>query len=162
MANLTVRRNGGQPSSEPAPRDPWTLARRLMSWDPFQEMTLPFSLGDTVSFNPSFDVKETKEAYEYKADVPGVASRDLEVTSTENRLTIRGHRATDTEEKGETWYMCERTSGSFARTFTLPEGIERDGIRADLKDGILVVTVPKKAAVQPKQIPIGGGPAAKH
>jgi HSP20 family protein len=154
MANIQVRTNGG--SGEVARRrewDPTSWARELLRWDPFREMLPSFAMPETA-FTPAFEVKETNEGYSFKADLPGVAEKDLEITSTANRLAIAGKREAEREEKGETFYTCERSYGSFQRTFTLPDGIDGEHIKAALDNGVLTVFVPKLPASQPRKIEI--------
>ena len=113
-------------------------------------------------FAPAFDVKETKEAYLFKADVPGMQDKDIEVTVTGNRLTINGKREAEKEDKGDRYYAYERTYGSFTRSFTLPDGADVDKLRASLDSGVLSLTLPKKPEVQPKKIAVKAqGPAPK-
>ncbi len=107
-----------------------------------------------LTFSPAFEVKETKEGYSFKADLPGVAEKDVEVTRTGNRLAISGKREAERQDKGETYYACERSYGSFTRTFTLPDGIDGERIRAELKDGVLSVLVPKLPEAKPQKIAI--------
>jgi HSP20 family protein len=155
MANIQVRSNGGG-GRELAQRrewDPTAWARELLRWDPFREM-LPSSATPELTFNPAFEVKETKEGYSFKADLPGLAEKDIEVTRTGNRLVIGGKREAEREEKGDTYYTFERTYGSFQRAFTLPDGIDAEHINAELKDGVLNVLVPKLPEAQPKKIEI--------
>ena len=153
MANITVRSNGGQ--SEVARRewDPTGWARELLRWDPFREMLPSFAMPE-MTFNPAFEIKETRDGYSFKADLPGVAEKDLEINRTGQRLTIAGKRESEHEDRGETYYTCERTYGSFTRTFTLPDGIDGEHIRAELKDGVLNVMVPKLPEAKPQKIAI--------
>jgi HSP20 family protein len=72
-----------------------------------------------LRFVPDFEVKETKEGFVFKADVPGIKEKDLEITMTGNRLTISGKREAEMEERSDTYYACERSYGSFTRAFTL-------------------------------------------
>ena len=130
--------------------EPSSWARELLRWDPFREM-MPAPSGE-YAFVPAFEVKETKEGYLFKADLPGVYEKDLDITRTGNRLTVSGKREAEREEKGDTFYMMERSYGSFTRAFTLPEGIDGDHIRADLKDGVLTLMVPKTPEHQPQKI----------
>jgi HSP20 family protein len=154
MGNLTIRsQNGGQPVSRRAEWDPVSWARQLFHWDPFREMAPAFAV-EMPAFAPAFDIKETKEGYLFHADVPGVAEKDLEITRTGNRLTITGKRESEKEEKSETYYTSERSYGSFTRAFTLPEGIDGEHIRADLKDGVLTILVPKTPEAQPQKIAV--------
>ncbi len=151
MSNIQVRQNGG-PIARKSEWDPMAWARDLLRWDPFREMAPSFV--ETAAFAPAFDVKETAEGYQFRADVPGVLDKDIEVTRTGNRLTVSGKRESEKEQKGDTFYACERTYGSFMRAFTLPEGIDGEHIRAELKDGVLTVLVPKTPAAQPQKIAI--------
>jgi HSP20 family protein len=161
MADIAVRKqNGGavQPAQITREYDPFRLMRDMLSFDPFKEMMPIFPRIEAEAFAPAFEVKETKEAYLFKADVPGVKETDIEVTLTGNRLTINGQRNEEKEEKSETYYSCERKYGSFSRTYTLPEGADVEHIHADLKAGVLTVGVPKLAEAQPKKIAVKAAP----
>lgn len=153
MANITVRSNGGQPEVARRDWDPTSWARELLRWDPFREMLPSFAMPE-MTFNPAFEIKETRDGYSFKADLPGVAEKDLEINRTGQRLTIAGKRESEHEDRGETYYTCERTYGSFTRTFTLPDGIDGEHIRAELKDGVLDVMVPKLPEAKPQKIAI--------
>jgi HSP20 family protein len=86
------------------------------------------------------------------------------VSLTGNRLTLTGKREEEKREEKDNYFSCERSYGSFSRTFTLPAGTDPDKASAELKDGVLTVTLPKKPEVQPKNIPVNGGaksPSAK-
>jgi HSP20 family protein len=159
MANISVRKeNENRPVSTAAPHeptrwDPFRMMRELMGWDPFREMT-PFASQMPSTFMPSFDVKETKDSYIFKADVPGVKDSDIEVNVTGNRLNITGKRESEHKEQTDTFYAYERAYGDFTRTFTLPEGADTQSTSADLKDGVLTLTVKKMPEMQPKKIAI--------
>jgi HSP20 family protein len=124
-----------------------------MGWDPFREMA-PFFAEERLALEPAFEIKETKEGYLFKADVPGIKEADLDVSITENRLTISGKREAEKEDKGDTFYTYERSYGSFSRSFTLPDAVNASAIRADLRDGVLSVVLPKTPESMPKKIPI--------
>jgi HSP20 family protein len=120
-----------------------------------------FDLEPRLAFRPSFEVKESDTAYVVRADLPGVKDKDMSVTMTGNVLTIEGHRESERREenKGENseqYHLMERSYGSFSRSFTLPENGDPERISADLKEGVLTLTIPKKPEVQPKKITIGG------
>jgi HSP20 family protein len=152
MANVPVRSNGGEALARRNEWDPFNWARDLLRWDPFREMApMPYT-GEV--FSPHFEVKENKDGFLFKADVPGVLEKDLEITRTGNRLTIGGKRESEHEDKGDRWYACERSYGSFSRVFTLPDGIDGENIRADLKDGVLTLFVPRKPEAQPQRIAV--------
>ncbi len=159
MANVTIRKQNGDKPIAATPTeptwDPWRTMRSLLSWDPFREMApVPVLEERAIAFSPAFDVKETKDAYLFKADVPGIQEKDLEVTMTGNRLTISGKRDEEKEEKSERYYTYERNYGSFTRSFTLPDGADIDKLRASLEQGVLTIDVPKKPEVQPKKIAV--------
>ena len=163
MANITVERESPKATPTVAHRegwDPFVTMRDLMRWDPFGESRLARWLEPMgAAFSPAFEVKETKDTFEFKADVPGVDAKDIDVKLTNNRLTISGKREAEEEQKGDTWYTCERTYGSFTRSFTLPEGADTDHVRASLDKGVLTLQVPKTAQAQSRKIPIGAGTA---
>ena len=157
MANIAVQKaNGGKPVPAAPTRewDPFRVMRELMRWDPFSEMT---PIVSEAAFAPAFEVKETKEAFVFKADLPGIQEKDLEVKLTQNRLSISGKREQEKSEKGETFYTYERSYGSFARAFTLPEGVDGENIKAELKEGVLTLTLPKRPELQPKKIAVKAG-----
>ncbi len=160
MADIVVRNNGGRSEVQRREWDPMAWARDLLRWDPFREMMPSFALPE-LTFNAAFEVKETKEGYTFKADVPGVLEKDIEVSRTGNRLSISGKREAEKEEKTDTYYATERSYGSFTRTFTLPEGIDGDHVHAEMKDGVLTVVVPKLPEAQPQKIAIKPGTAKK-
>lgn len=145
--------------------DPFRMMRSFMATDPFAEMEalLPTRLASLLPtkaeeqwFAPRIDVKETNENYVVTADLPGIAEKDVEVSVSGRQLTISGQRTEEREEKeGERYYAYEREHGRFSRMFTLPDGVDAEHIQAELKNGVLTVTVPKIAGAQAKRIPIG-------
>lgn len=169
MANLSIRRqNGDRPATFEAPSisspwEPWRMMRSMLSWDPFRELaTIPTIDERAMTFAPAFEVKETKDAYLFKADVPGIEEKDFEVTMTGNRLTVGGKRESEKEDKSDRYYTYERNYGSFSRSFTLPEGTDIDKLRASLEQGVLTITVPKRPEVQPKKIAVKSETAGTH
>ncbi len=107
-------------------------------------------------FVPSVEVKETADGYLVKADLPGVKMEDVKVTLSANVLRIEGHRHEEKREEKDRYHLTERSYGSFARAFALPDGTDADAVAAEMKDGVLVITIPKRAEEKPRQIPIGG------
>jgi HSP20 family protein len=107
-------------------------------------------------FSPRFEVKETKNAYVFKADLPGLEEKDLEITVTGSRVTVSGKREAENKNEGETYYAYERSYGSFSRSFTLPEGADADHAEADLRNGVLTLSIPKLPEHQPKKISVKG------
>ena len=155
---IVRRGEGGQMTGRGREWDPFETMRQLLSWDPFQEMVPRVWRGGEergVAFVPTFDVRETKDAYVFKADLPGFKEQDLDINLTGNRLTISGKREMEKVEDNDRYYCCERSHGSFTRVFTLPEGINADQCQADLKDGVLNIHIPKSPETQPKRIQLG-------
>jgi HSP20 family protein len=140
--------------------NPLRSMRDVFGWDPFREMAPLLNRFESMrpdAWAPSFEVRETKDAYVFKADVPGVKKEDIDVSLSGNRLQVSGKRDAERETKDDTFYTYERSYGSFTRAFTLPADIDPDHVRSELKDGVLTLAVPKKAEAQTKKIAIGTG-----
>jgi HSP20 family protein len=132
--------------------DPFQLMRSFLRWDPFRDMD--FSLDAGASFTPSFDIRETPTAYLFEADLPGIRQEDLNIQLTGNRLAVTGRRE-DTHRRDEgNQFAMERSFGTFARSFSLPDGVDTRAIKADLDHGVLTVTLPKTPEIQARKIPI--------
>ena len=155
MANIVKRENQGVARGAAGQRwDPFRAMDALLRWDPFREELSGFPGGD---FAPRFELKETKDGYVVKADLPGVKEADVEVSLNGNLLSVKGQREEEHHEEGESYYTSERSYGSFARTFTLPDSVDSEHVDADLKDGVLTIRIPRRPEAQPKRIPIGAG-----
>lgn len=157
MANIAVhRQHEDKPAVVPESHwDPLRAMHALLTWDPFREMAASPSFAERGAFaTAAFDVKETKEAYEFRADVPGIPEKDLDVTITGNRLTVSGKREAEKEDRTDRYYTYERSYGSFTRSFTLPDGADTEKLRASLDKGVLMISIPKKPEVQPKKIAV--------
>ncbi len=142
---------------EPSHLDSLQLLRDLTGWDPFREMTpfTPFvSRTPMAAFAPQFEVKETKDAFIFKADLPGVEEKNIDVSLTGDRLTVSGLREEEERHEGERFFAYERAFGNFTRAFTLPDGVDGDQVGAELKDGVLTLHIAKKPEHQPKKISI--------
>lgn len=160
MAQIAITKgNGGTAAPTPARQewDPFRTMRELMRWDPFTSAWPAWPAGASEMMNVAFDVKETDEAFVIHADVPGMDVKDIEIKLQNNRLNISGKREQEKTEKSDTYYCYERSHGSFSRSFTLPEGVDGDKVGADLKQGVLTVTLPKKPQAKPKQISVKSG-----
>jgi HSP20 family protein len=104
---------------------------------------------------PAIDVYETASAYVVTAEVPGVSRDEIELAFEESRLTLRGQRADRRAgDAGVHFHQIERSHGSFVRTFEFPGPIDVDGVTADLKDGVLTVTLPKAPPAAPRRIDV--------
>lgn len=109
-------------------------------YEPFRMMGT--RLADWLS--PAAEASQTGDAYRIAVELPGVAEDDIHVTVEDGVLQIKGEKKTEREEKGDTWYFSERQFGSFSRSFRLPTDADAGGVKAEMKDGVLTVTVPKK------------------
>jgi HSP20 family protein len=156
MANLV--KQAPESAALPTAWDPFRAMRAMMARDPFRELS-SFVGGAELAFSPDFDVKETNEAYVLRGDVPGMAEKDLVISLAGNMLTISGKREQDREEKTEQYFYRERSSGSFSRAFTLPDAADGEHIRADLAEGVLSITIPKRGDLRAKRIEVNGGKA---
>lgn len=151
---MNLIRRESRPAATPT-LEPFGLMRNFLRWDPFRD--LDFNLDLQTAFTPSFDIKETPDAYVFEADMPGIRREDLEINLTGNRLTITGKRDAQPRIEGEHHFMLERSFGSFSRTFNLPEGVDAGKVTADLKDGVLTLALHKVPEVKPRKIEISVG-----
>ncbi len=103
---------------------------------------------------PSLEVRETEETYVVEAEVPGLAKEDIDITLTDDLLTIQGEKKVEQEEDRGDMHMTERRYGSFARTLRLPGTIDTAKVTAATKDGVLTVTIPKAEEEKPRKIEV--------
>src|SRR5262249_6046800 len=121
----------------------------LVRWDPLRDLlALHEQIGqlvgtDAPGWTPLVDLYETVGEFVLTAELPGLAREDIDIQAEDSRIIIRGERAS--QAACEQYHRVERGHGRFSRAFTLPEPIEVDAIAADLKDGILTITIPKAA-----------------
>jgi HSP20 family protein len=111
-----------------------------------------WALGGTWA--PAVDIYEQESNIEIKAELPGVDPKDVDIRLENNVLTIKGERKLDNEVKKENYHRVERSYGVFTRSFTLPSVVDPTAIKADFKDGMLRITLPKREESKPKQIQI--------
>jgi HSP20 family protein len=150
--NLIRRENRTTPATLVPTLEPFGLMRNLLRWDPFRE--LDYNMDLQTAFTPSFDIRETPEAYVFEADLPGIRREDVDINLTGNRLTVTGKREAKARKEGENFFMQERSYGSFSRSFNLPEGVDATAVNAEFKDGVLTVQLPKVPEVKPRKIEI--------
>jgi HSP20 family protein len=103
---------------------------------------------------PTVDISEDEKEYLIKAEIPEVDKKDVKVTLQEGVLTIQGERKQEKEEKGRKFHRIERSYGTFVRSFTLPEEVAEDKLKAEFKDGMLFVHLPKSERAKPKAIEV--------
>ena len=106
---------------------------------------------------PSVDVSETDGEYQIKAEIPDVKKEDVKVTVEDGVLTIQGERKQEKEEKGKKYHRVERSYGSFVRSFTLPDLVDEEKVKAEFKDGVLNLQLPKSEKAKPKAIEVTVG-----
>jgi len=98
---------------------------------------------ELFDFTPAVNTREGKEAYHVDIDLPGIKKEDVDISVDKNLLTISGKRETKNEAKEEDYYKVESSYGSFSRSFTLPEQVDVENIRASSDNGVLEVIIPK-------------------
>jgi len=143
----------------------------LTRWDPFRDLNIMQDRmnrlfedagrgwrGDepaaTTAWSPAVDIYETEGEILVQAELPGVDRKDILLNLEKNVLTLKGERRFEKEAKQENYHRIERAYGAFSRSFSIPAIVEEDKIRAEYKDGILKIALPKKDQIKPKQIQI--------
>ena len=149
----------------------------ITRWDPFRELsTLQQrmnrlfqdslqSQGEeglmTGSFVPAVDIYEDEQSITLKMEVPGVEQKDLDIRVENHTLTVRGERKFEKDEKEENFHRIERRYGSFFRSFSLPNTVDTDNIKADYENGVLKIKLAKRAEAKPKQVKVNVGSGEK-
>jgi HSP20 family protein len=144
----------------------------IVRWEPFKEMaTLQERMNRvfddvwgrgrradeefiSASWVPAVDVREAKDSLEIAAEVPGIEPKDVEVTIEAGVLTIKGTRRFEKAAEGETYHRVERAYGAFERSFTLPTNVDAEKINAVYRNGVLLLTLPKREEAKPRAINI--------
>lgn len=108
----------------------------------------------TRAWAPAVDICENENNIVLKAELPGVDPKDVEVRVEDNTLYLKGERKFEKDTKEENYHRIERSYGSFARSFTLPNSIDAEKVAAEYKDGLLTLTLPKREETKPKTIKI--------
>lgn len=141
-------RRGGLPSFG---GDPFSTMRREMDrlFDEFRGVRGGL-YEDEAGFAPAVNVKQTDKGVEVTAELPGIDEKNVEVSLADNALTIRGEKKSEKEEKGEGWFISERSFGSFMRTIPLPVEVDEDKVSAQFRNGVLTVTLPAAADAERK------------
>ena len=147
----------------------------IVRWDPYREVVSlqsrlnslfqDYSRGQgsedealsAASFAPPVDIYEDDQKLVLKLDVPGVKQDDIDIQVEGRTLTVRGERKFDKEEKQENFHRVEHRYGTFERSFTLPNSVDAENVKATYDAGVLQLEFPKKAEAKPRQIKIGVG-----
>ena len=148
------------------------LSRRTQTWEPIQqlqremdrvmqrffgEMPETSAQNGLTAWMPRVDIEEDDKQFIIKADLPGVDPKDVEISVLDDALVLRGQKKEQREEKKQNYHRIERFEGEFYREIPLPRGIDAEKIQAKTTNGVLTVTVPKKAEAQPKKISVQPG-----
>ena len=144
----------------------------LVKWTPWREMATmrnrvgrlfedPFFLTGwfddglaLTDWNPVADIYDNEDTIVIKAELPGIDKKDISIDLKDGVLTLEGERSYDNEVKEENYHRKERAYGKFHRSFRLPENVDVDNIKADYKDGILKIDIPKPEEVKPKTVTV--------
>jgi HSP20 family protein len=135
---------------------PLTSLRREIDrlFDDFSPGLGRFSGFGSGGLVPSMNVCESDGEIEFTAELPGMEEKDVEVTLSDNVLTIRGEKKAEKEEKEKDYRLIERSFGSFSRSFEVPPGIEPSAVKATIDKGVLTVKFPKPARAEAKKIAV--------
>jgi len=150
----------------------WRPARRLVPWQPFRELeemarNLENILGRPSlsvtsrrlptaerEWTPALEVFEKEDKFVVKVELPGMKEEDIDVSVSDDTLTIKGERKSESEVNEESYYCCERSYGSFFRSIALPSTVDAEKIEASYENGVLEVNLTKAAEVKPKKIAV--------
>jgi len=144
-------------------RDP---IREMLSWNRAMEHMIEnlyddgeMGFGEPLNLRMPLDVVENDEEFVVKADVAGIDPDNIEITFTDNNLSIKGETREEREEEGEEgrYHLLERRYGTFSRTISMPGSVDVENIQAETENGVLKIHLPKKEEVKPRRIEITGG-----
>ena len=109
---------------------------------------------EDASWIPTVDISETETGFDIRAELPGVSEDDISVSVTDNVLTVKGEKQHEEKTDGRNYHRVERRYGRFQRSFTLPRHIKTGAIKAEFKDGVLSLEIPKAEEAKPTEISI--------
>jgi HSP20 family protein len=110
--------------------------------------------GESVGWTPACDIYEDEEGVTLRFDLAGVEPKDVDIRFENGVLTLRGERKLDKEDKRDNYHRIERSFGAFTRSFTLPGTVDASQIRAEAKNGVLTIGLPKRAEAKPRSIQV--------
>ncbi len=108
------------------------------------------------AWNPSVDIYENKDQIVLEAELPGMKREDFDLSIENNVITLRGERRFEKQDEGDNFHRVERSYGSFARSFTLPQTVQTDQVAAEYRNGVLRVTMPKREEIKARRIEVAG------
>jgi HSP20 family protein len=143
------------------------MALMTTRWEPFREIARlqdemsrlldnrhSFNGSESVGWAPAVDIYEDEDSVTLRAELAGVDPKDVDVRFENGVLTLRGERKLEHEDKRENYHRVERTYGTFTRSFALPGTVDAEKIRAEAKNGVLAIVVPKRAEAKPRAIQV--------
>src|SRR3989337_75350 len=107
-----------------------------------------------VPGHPAVDIYETNDSFVVSADLPGLNKDEIQIDLKDNTLTLKGEKKFEEKVSKDNYIRVERAYGSFVRSFTLPQNVDPEKIKAEYKEGVLEITIPKKEEAKPKQIKV--------
>jgi len=113
-----------------------------------------FKSSESVGWTPACDIYEDDESLTLRFELAGVEPKDVDIRFENGVLTVRGERKLEREDQRENYHRVERSYGTFTRAFTLPASVDGEKIRAEAKNGVLSVTLPKRAEAKPRSIQV--------
>ena len=113
-----------------------------------------YKAGESVGWTPACDIFEDDESVMLRFELAGVDPKDVEIRFENGVLTLKGERKLEKDDKVTGYHRIERSYGAFARSFTLPETVDPEKVRADYADGVLTVTLAKKELAKPRTIKV--------
>lgn len=134
--------------------DPWRDLARLQDHMARLFDDRLIAEGESVGWTPRVDIFENEEGLALRYELAGVEPKDVDIRFENGVITIRGERKLANEEKGENYHRTEMSYGAFSRSFSLPTTVDAEHIRAEAKNGILTVHLPKKPEAKPKSIQV--------
>ncbi len=112
------------------------------------------STSESVGWTPACDIYEDEESVTLRFELAGVEAKDVDVRFENGVLTVKGERKLDKEENRANYHKIERSYGTFTRSFSLPGTLDPERIKAEAKNGVLAITLPKKAEAKPRAIQV--------
>jgi len=125
-------------------------------FDTFLTKRLPIKhiVDSPTAWLPRVDIAENEDGILVKADIPGMTKDNIQITLSENVLSVSGEKKIERNEENENYHRTERVFGSFERSFYIPNNVDATKISAKYTDGVLTVSLPKKEEAKPKEIPV--------
>lgn len=138
----------------------------MTRWEPFRDLARiqdemarlfedhRFATGESVGWTPACDIYEDEEGVSLRFELAGVDPKDVEVRFENGVLTLKGERKLEQEDKRDNYHRVELNYGTFTRSFSLPQTVDAEKIRAESRNGVLTVTLPKKPEAKPRSIQV--------